>query len=78
MTRKLVYERGQINAVLEKTLTEIGPEKFSTMGIVELEALIRSRHPNQRLPGRTIFREIMHEFRKARWPDTAPKPKPRR
>jgi hypothetical protein len=45
MKRKLLYDRAEINALLAKTLAEIGPETFSGMGIVELEGLIRSRHP---------------------------------
>jgi hypothetical protein len=67
------YNREQISAVLEKTLTEIGPEKFSGMRLLELEKLIRSRNANQRLPGKTLLREAINKFRAARWSHTAPK-----
>ncbi|MGB7578355.1 MAG: hypothetical protein WA905_11225, partial [Pseudolabrys sp.] len=65
--------REEINALLQNTLAEIGPEKFSGMRLVVLEKLIRSRYASQRLPGKTILREIINNFRSARWPETAPR-----
>jgi hypothetical protein len=67
------YSREEINAVLEKTLAEIGAEKFSGMRLLALEKLIRSRDTNQRLPGKTLLREAINKFRVVRWPNSAPK-----
>jgi hypothetical protein len=77
MSKRKQYNREAINTVLEETLSQLGPEKFSHLGVVELEAVIRSHHPNQPLPGRTIFREIIHAFRKSRWPESAPRTRSR-
>ena len=67
------YSRDEINAVLDKVLSEVGAEKFSAMRLLELEKLIRSRDASQRLPGKTLLREAINKFRAARWPHTAPK-----
>ncbi|MGA8749747.1 MAG: hypothetical protein WB563_13225 [Pseudolabrys sp.] len=73
MPYKYKHNREEINALLQNTLAEIGPEKFSGMRLVVLEKLIRSRYASQRLPGKTILREIINNFRSARWPETAPR-----
>ncbi|MGA8921089.1 MAG: hypothetical protein WB540_20340 [Pseudolabrys sp.] len=73
MPYKYKHNREEINALLQNTLAEIGPEKFSGMRLVVLEKLIRSRYESQRLPGKTILREIINNFRSARWPETAPR-----
>ena len=73
MPYKYKHDREEINALLQNTLAEIGPEKFSGMRLVMLEKLIRSRYASQRLPGKTILREIINNFRSARWPETAPR-----
>ncbi|MFZ2090841.1 MAG: hypothetical protein WAU99_03815 [Pseudolabrys sp.] len=73
MPYKYKHNREEINALLQNTLAEIGPEKFSGMRLVMLEKLIRSRYASQRLPGKTILREIINNFRSARWPETAPR-----
>ncbi|MGA7308554.1 MAG: hypothetical protein WBX05_06345 [Pseudolabrys sp.] len=73
MPYKYKHNREEINALLQNTLAEIGPEKFSGMRLVVLEKLIRSRYASQRLPGKTILREIINSFRSARWPETAPR-----
>ncbi|MGC2116883.1 MAG: hypothetical protein WA656_20360 [Pseudolabrys sp.] len=73
MPYKYKHNREEINALLQNTLAEIGPEKFSGMRLVVLEKLIRSRYAIQRLPGKTILREIINNFRSARWPETAPR-----
>ena len=67
------YSRAEISAVLERTLAEIGPEKFSGMRLLELEKLVRSRDASQRLPAKTLLREAINKFRTARWPNTAPR-----
>lgn len=67
------YSREEMNAVLEKTLAEIGLEKFSGLRLLELEKLIRARDTSQRLPGKTLLREAINKFRASRWPHTAPK-----
>ena len=66
MPYKYKHNREEINALLQNTLAEIGPEKFSGMRLVVLEKLIRSRYASQRLPGNTILREIINNFRSAR------------
>jgi hypothetical protein len=73
MPYKYKHNREEINALLQNTLAEIGPEKLSGMRLVVLEKLIRSRYASQRLPGKTILREIINNFRSARWPETAPR-----
>jgi hypothetical protein len=67
------YSRGEISAVLEKTLADIGAEQFSGMRLMQLEKLIRSRDTSHRLPGKTLLREVINNFRTARWPQSAPK-----
>ena len=73
MPYKYKHNREEINALLQNTLAEIGPEKFSGMRLMVLEKLIRSRYASQRLPGKTILREIINNFRSARWSETAPR-----
>lgn len=73
MQTRLKYSRDEINALLEKTLAEIGTERFSEMDLVALERFLRAANPSRKLPGRTIFREIINNFRAARWPETAPR-----
>ena len=67
------YSRDELNAMLEQTLAEIGPDKFAGMRLLELEKFIRSRDKSGGLPGKTLLREAINKFRASRWPHTAPK-----
>jgi len=65
------WDRAAISALLEKVFREIGPERFSGMRLMELEKVVRTYDKN--LPGKTLLREAINNFRVARWPHTAPK-----
>ena len=65
------HDRVAISALLEKILTDIGPERFSGMRLMQLEKLVRTYDAG--LPGKTVLREVINTFRTARWPNTAPK-----
>lgn len=67
------YSRAEISGLLEKVLAEIGPAQFSSLRLMQLEKVVRSRDVERRLPGKTLLREVINQFRMARWPQTAPK-----
>ena len=67
------YDKSKIDAALNEILTEIGPERFSGMKLLELEKLVRDRDRTSSLPARTQLREAINVFRAARWPHAAPK-----
>lgn len=67
------YDLQRIHSLLETVLSDIGPERFSAMRIMELEKVIRSYDKGGELPGKTLLREAIHKFRTPRWPTTAPK-----
>lgn len=67
------YDKAEIEALMQKVLADIGPDRFATLRLMELEQVVRASDPNQRLPGKTLLREAIHKFRMARWPGTAPK-----
>ena len=66
-------DRGQINALLDKMLAEVGAQTFSSMKLLQLEAAIRRQNPTVALPGKTVLRECINTFRSTRWPKTAPR-----
>jgi hypothetical protein len=68
----------QLHRHLEKVLSDIGPERFSTMKLMELEKVVRSYDKGGELPGKTLLRDAIHKFRIPRWPATAPKEATRR
>jgi hypothetical protein len=73
------YDRVQLRAVLETLLAELGSEKFSQMPLLQLERMVRqSPQVTPPLPGKTLLRQIINEFRFARWPDLPRKPAGRR
>ena len=72
------YSRSEVASLLERVLTEIGPDRFSTLRLMELEKLVRSHDAAKMLPGKTLLREVINQFRVKRWPSTAPKKVPRR
>lgn len=67
------YDMDGIQKFLAQVLSEIGPERFSSLRLMELEKLVRSYDKVRELPGKTLLREAIHKFRTARWPGTAPK-----
>ena len=66
--------RARVAEILEKVLTDIGPERFSGMKLLDLERTIRTYDLANELPGKTVLRELIHSFRRARWSGTEPKP----
>ena len=70
---KRQYNRDEIVAILKAILAEIGETRFSAIGVMEVEKLVRSRNTPSRLPGKTLLRRVINEFRGARWPKRAPK-----
>jgi hypothetical protein len=67
------YNFARIDALLERVLAEVGPDRFAGMRLLELEKLVRSYNAEGRLPGKTVLRATIHKFRASRWPATAPK-----
>ena len=67
------YDMDSIHALLARVLSEIGPERFSAMKLMELERVVRIHYTSHKLPGKTLLREAIHKFRTQRWPSTAPK-----
>lgn len=65
------HNRAEIEQLLEKVLAEIGPERFSSMKLLQLEMLARTHDSN--LPGKTVLREVINSFRSARWEKCKPK-----
>lgn len=66
-------DRSQINGLLEKMVSELGADAFSSMRLLQLEAMIRKHNPTVHLPGKTVLRECINKFRSDRWPQAAPK-----
>jgi hypothetical protein len=67
------YDYSKVEAILNETLTWLGPERFSAMKVTELEKAVRGRAKVEALPGRSQLRAAIHSFRTKRWPDTAPR-----
>jgi hypothetical protein len=67
------YNRAEIDIFLKKALTDIGPQGFSSMKLLELEKCLRQRDTAQMLPAKTVLRAAINSFRAALWPETAPK-----
>lgn len=66
-------DRSQVMGLLEKMLTDMGAEAFSWMKLLQLEGALRRQNPTVALPGSTVLRECINQFRTARWPQSAPK-----
>jgi len=67
------YDYNEVERILNETLTSLGPERFSTMKVTELEKVVRTRAGTMALPGRSQLRDAIHTFRTARWKHAAPK-----
>jgi hypothetical protein len=67
------YDTGLIDALVERTCNEVGFDAFAGMGLMAAEKAVRSRDAAHILPGKTLLRERINNFRSARWPHTAPK-----
>jgi hypothetical protein len=67
------YDYSKIEAVLNETLTWLGPDRFSAMKVTELEKVVRERAGTNALPGRSQLRAAIHTFRTKRWPNTEPR-----
>lgn len=67
------YDYSTVEEVLNETLAWIGPERFSSMKVTELEKVVRTRAGRRALPGRSQLRAAIHSFRTKRWPHTAPR-----
>lgn len=67
------YDLQMINECLERVLKEIGEDEFSTARLLQLERIVRERCPNYVLPGKTVLRKAINDFRTARWEHCAPK-----
>ena len=71
--RTPVVNRARATELLDKVLAEIGPDRFSAMKLLDLERTLRTHDLANELPGKTVLREMIHSFRKARWSGTEPK-----
>lgn len=69
----MAHDRAAILRHVEKLLEEIGPDEFSSLKLLKLEKMLRERDLGKELPGKTLLREVIHSFRVARWPATAPR-----
>ena len=67
------YDAAELEKVLERVLSEIGADRFSHLKLLELERVVRLKDPDGRLPGKTLLRAAINQFREARWPGTGPK-----
>jgi hypothetical protein len=67
------YDQKKIEAMLDSTLKELGPQRFSSMKVTELERHLRAAAPDEPLPARTQLRAAIHAFRTTRWPHAAPR-----
>ena len=72
------YDLRKVNETLDKVLAAVGPERFSSMRLLELEKLVRTHDPARELPAKTVLRAAINSYRAARWPGAAPKPAGRR
>ncbi len=72
------YDLRKVNETLDKVLAAVGPERFSSMRLLELEKLVRTYDPTRELPAKTLLRAAINSYRAARWPGTAPKAAGRR
>ncbi len=67
------YDTAQINALLDKVLADIGPDKFSQMKLLEAEKYVREYDKAHELPAKTVLRAVINSYRAAKWPACAPK-----
>jgi len=68
------YNRDQVKPILEKILADMGEESFSKARLLEIERMARRASPQGfYLPGKTVLREIINQFRIARWPEATGK-----
>jgi hypothetical protein len=78
MKSRKIYDTNELNALLERVLADIGDDRFTSLQLLELEKLVRTYDAKDELPGKTLLRDTINNFRATRWPGTAPKPKPSR
>jgi hypothetical protein len=70
---RVKYDYQKIDALIDKVLQEIGPERFKIEGIQALEQRVRASEQTLPLPAKSQLRAAIHSFRKKRWPETAPR-----
>jgi hypothetical protein len=70
-TPRRSLNRVEIETLLTKVLDDIGPERFSSLRLLDLERLTRTYNPD--LGGKTVLREVINKFRSARWESCRPK-----
>lgn len=74
---KIRYDVDLIDTHVRQVHEKVGDGPFTSLGVMALEALVRTHDPKGQLPGRTLLRERLNAFRVARWPNLAPKKVPR-
>lgn len=67
------YDVSEIDSLIAEVHAKEGDGAFTSLGLMALEALIRTHDPDKRLPGKTLLRERINAYRSVRWPATAPK-----
>jgi hypothetical protein len=67
------FDPAKITALLDKVLADIGPERFSQMGLLEAEKFVRGYDKANELPAETGLRAAINSYRAAKWPGCAPK-----
>jgi len=56
--------------MVEGVLADFGEDRFLMTKLLDIEREVRRRpHADFSLPGRTVLREIINEFRAEKWPD---------
>jgi hypothetical protein len=74
---KKYYDVELIDIHIQDVHTQVGDGPFSSLGLMGLEALVRSYDQSGQLPGKTLLRHRLNVYRVARWPSLAPKKIPR-
>lgn len=72
------YSRPEILAFIASVHDKVGDVPFTSLRLMALETLVRTHDKLRALPGKTVLREALNEYRTKRWPSLAPKPVMRR
>lgn len=67
------YDVASVDAFIAQVHEAVGDAPFRDLGLMALEALVRSHDASRRMPGKTLLRERLNAYRSKRWPQTAPK-----
>lgn len=72
------YDNDLIDNQIRVVHDKVGDEPFLNLGLMGLEALVRTYDKSSLLPGKTLLRERLNVYRAERWPALAPKKAARR